>query len=345
MERIIECVPNFSEGRERETVERLVEAVEAVEGALVLGTHIDADHNRSVVTFVAPPERVVEAAVAVVARAAELIDLTRHAGQHPRMGATDVLPFVPVRGVSVEECVALARSAGERIWRELGIPVYFYESAATRPERRNLADVRRGGFELLREQIASVPERAPDVGEPRLHPTAGACIVGVRPLLVAYNVNLKTNDIGVARRIARRVRERDGGLLHLKALGFELASRNVVQVSMNLTSYEQTNLHHAFDAVKREAEREGVEVLGSEIVGLVPQAALDRAASHYLMIENYAPGLVLENRIADALRRKGERHADEEARDPSDEETHDRSGEEARERRRIPVMPDDAESR
>ncbi len=304
MERVVECVPNFSEGRDPAVVERLVEAVESVEGALVLGTHVDADHNRSVVTFVAPPRSVVEAAVRVVARAAELIDLSAHAGQHPRMGACDVLPFVPVRGVSVDECVMLAHEAGRRIWGELEIPVYFYESAALRPERRNLADVRRGGFELLREQIATVPERAPDVGEARVHPTAGACIVGVRPLLIAYNVTLKTGDLALAKRVARAVRERDGGLLHLKALGFELASRGVVQVSMNLTSYERTNLHQAFEAVRREAEREGVEVLASELVGLVPQAALYTAAAHFLRLENYTPDVVLENRIAAAVERK-----------------------------------------
>ena len=304
MERVVECVPNFSEGRDPAVVARLAEAVESVEGALVLGTHVDPDHNRSVVTFVAPPERVVEAAVRVVGRAAELIDLGRHAGQHPRMGACDVLPFVPVRGLTVEECVALAHEAGRRIWGELRIPVYFYESAATRPERRNLADVRRGGFELLREQIATVPERAPDVGEPRVHPTAGACIVGVRPLLIAYNVTLATRDLSAARLIARRVRERDGGLLHLKALGFELESRGVVQVSMNLTSYERTSLHHAFEAVRREAEALGVEVLASEVVGLVPQAALYAAAEYFLKLENYSPDIVLENRIAAALERK-----------------------------------------
>ncbi|HEX3558946.1 MAG TPA: glutamate formimidoyltransferase [Pyrinomonadaceae bacterium] len=304
MDRIVECVPNFSEGRKAGVVARLVEAVESVEGALVLGTHVDADHNRSVITFVAPPETVVEAALRVVERAAELIDLNAHAGQHPRMGACDVLPFVPVRGVSVEECVALAHAAGERVWCELGIPVYFYESAALRPERRNLADVRRGGFELLRDEIGNAPERAPDVGEARLHPTAGALIVGVRPLLIAYNVTLNTTDVGTARRIARAVRERDGGLPHLKALGFELESRGVVQVSMNLTSYEQTNLQQAFEAVRREAASLGVEVIASEVVGLVPQAALDRAAAHFLRLENYSPDIVLENRIAAALERR-----------------------------------------
>lgn len=306
MERIVECVPNFSEGRKAEVVVALVEALERVEGALVLGTHVDPDHNRSVITFVAPPEVIVEAAVRVVGRAAELIDLSAHAGQHPRMGACDVLPFVPVRGLSIEECVAFAREAGRRIWEELGVPVYFYESAATRPERRNLADVRRGGFELLKEEIATKPERAPDVGDLRVHPTAGACIVGVRSLLIAYNVTLNTRDLSVAKQIARRVRGRDGGLLHLKALGFELETRGVVQVSMNLTSYDVTNLHDAFEAVRREAATLGVEVIASEIVGLVPQAALDRAASHFLKLENYSPDLVLENRIAAALARKDE---------------------------------------
>jgi len=304
MERIVECVPNFSEGRDEKVVRSLVEAVEAVEGALVLGTHVDADHHRSVVTFVAPPEQAVEAAVRVTRRAAELIDLRAHAGEHPRLGACDVLPFVPLKGVGIGDCVQLAHEAGRRIWEELGIPVYFYESAALRPERRNLADVRRGGFELLREQIGTDPARAPDVGEPRVHPTAGATVVGVRPLLIAYNVTLKTADLALARRIARAVRERDGGLIHLKALGFELKTRGVVQVSMNLTSYERTNLHHAFEAVSREAERLGVEVLGSEVVGLVPQAALDRAAARFLRLENYSPDLVLENRIAAAVERK-----------------------------------------
>ena len=317
MDRIVECVPNFSEGRDAGVVAQIAAAAESVAGALVLGTHIDPDHNRSVVTFVAPPEAIVEAAVRVVARAAQLIDLRAHAGQHPRLGACDVLPLIPVRGLSVEECVALAHEAGRRIADELSIPVYFYESAALRPDRVNLADVRRGGFELLREQIGTVPERAPDVGEPRVHESAGACVVGVRPLLIAYNVNLKTNDLSIAKRIARAVRARDGGLLHLKALGFELASRGVVQVSMNLTSYERTNLHHAFEAVRREAERLGVEVLGSEIVGLVPQAALDRAAAHFLQLENYSPDLVLENRIAAALERKA-RGREAEVGDPRD---------------------------
>ncbi|MDQ1612644.1 MAG: glutamate formiminotransferase / formiminotetrahydrofolate cyclodeaminase [Pyrinomonadaceae bacterium] len=304
MERIVECVPNFSEGRRPEVVARLVEAVESVAGALVLDTHVDADHNRSVITFVGGVESIVEAAVRVAARAAELIDLRKHAGVHPRVGALDVLPFVPVRGVTLEECIRLAHAAGARIAREVGVPVYFYESAARRPDRVNLEDVRRGGFELLREEIETNPERAPDQGAPRIHETAGACVVGARSLLVAYNVNLDTTDVTVARRVARAVRGRDGGLRFLKALGFELRERGLTQVSMNLVRFEKTELHHAFEAVRREAARHGVRVVGSEIVGLIPQAALDRAADYFLQIENFTPDLILENRIATALAKR-----------------------------------------
>jgi glutamate formiminotransferase / formiminotetrahydrofolate cyclodeaminase len=312
VERIVECVPNFSEGREPRTIERLARAVESVRGAVVLDTHIDKDHNRSVITFVAEKDVVVEAALRAVGLAAELIDLRQHKGEHPRLGATDVLPFVPVAGVTMEECVALAHEAGERIAGELGIPVYFYERAALRPERVNLEDVRRGGFELLREEIEKIVTRAPDVGPARVHESAGATVVGARPFLIAYNINLQTDDLGVARRIARAVRGRDGGLRYLKALGFSLATRGIVQVSMNLVDYEKTSLHHAFEAVRREAERYGVALAGSEIVGLIPQAALDHAAEYYLQIENFAHGVVLENRIEAAVRAKGEEETVEE---------------------------------
>jgi glutamate formiminotransferase len=234
----------------------------------VLNRHIDPDHNRSVITFVAAPEVIVEAAMRAVARAAELIDLTKHQGVHPRIGATDVLPFVPVSGVSIDECITLAHTASRRIAQELSIPVYFYERAALRPERVRLENVRGGGFEQLRAEIALNPDRAPDVGEKKLHPTAGAIAVGARPFLIAFNVNLRTSDIAVARRIARAVRERNGGLPFVKALGFELQSRGVVQVSMNLTDYEQTSIARAFTAVQREAERQGVAIDGAEIVGL-----------------------------------------------------------------------------
>jgi len=307
VERLVECVPNFSEGRNAETIERLARAIEEIEGAVVLDTHMDADHNRSVITFVATIDVVVEAALRVVREAAELIDLRSHAGEHPRVGATDVLPFVPVRGVTIDDCVALAHLAGERIYRELGIPVYFYERAAQRPDRVNLEDVRRKGFEeLLREIADPAKNRAPDVGEARLHERAGAIVVGARPFLIAYNVNLQTDDIAVARKVARAVRGRDGGLRYLKALGFKLESRGIVQVSMNLVDYEKTELHQAFEAVKREALHYGVNVVGSEIVGLVPQNALDLSAQYYLQIENFSPGVVLENRIEAAFAGKGE---------------------------------------
>jgi glutamate formiminotransferase/formiminotetrahydrofolate cyclodeaminase len=307
MNRLVECVPNFSEGRRAEIIERLAQEIERVAGAVVLDIHLDADHNRSVITFVAEAEVVTEAAVRVVALAAELIDLRQHRGEHPRLGATDVLPFVPVRGVTMEDCVRLAHTAGERIARELGIPVYFYERAARRPDRVNLEDVRRKGFEQLRDEIEVIAARAPDVGQARLHESAGAVVVGARPFLVAYNINLRTDDLSIAKKIARSVRGRDGGLRYLKALGFELRTRGLVQVSMNLVDYEKTSLQHAFEAVRREAARYGVSVASSEIVGLLPQAALNRAAEYFLQIENFAPGVVLENRIEAAFAGKGER--------------------------------------
>ena len=223
----------------------------------MLNRHLDADHNRSVITFVAEPDQVVEAALRAVATAAELIDLREHGGEHPRIGATDVLPFIPVSGVTIDECVALAHTAGRRIWDELGIPVYFYERAALRPDRVRLEHVRGKGFEHLRTEIATNPDRAPDVGELKLHPSAGAIAVGARPFLIAFNINLRTSDIAIARRIARAVRERDGGLPFLKALGFELQSRGLVQVSMNLIDYEQTTIAQAFAAVHGEASRAG----------------------------------------------------------------------------------------
>jgi glutamate formiminotransferase len=292
---LVECVPNFSEGRKVATVARIAEAITSVPGVTVLNRHIDPDHNRSVITFVAAPELVVEAALRAVARAVELIDLTKHQGEHPRIGATDVLPFVPVSGVSIDDCVALARAAGRRIWEELSIPVYFYERAALRPDRTRLENVRGKGFENLRTEISANPDRAPDVGEKRIHPTAGAIAVGARPFLIAFNVTLQTNDLAIARRIARAVRERDGGLPFVKALGFELESRGLVQVSMNLIDYEQTTIAETFAAVQREAVRNGIVVAGAEIVGLLPRAALDRKAAYFPLIENFAENLVLEN--------------------------------------------------
>jgi glutamate formiminotransferase len=294
---VVECVPNFSEGRRVDTIHRLVAVIEGVETACVLDTHMDPDHNRSVITFVAAPERVVEAAVRAVALAVELIDMRQHAGQHPRLGATDVLPFVPVRNVTIDDCVMLAHQAGERIAQELSIPVFFYERAALKPERINLEDVRRGALELLREQIAIEPGRAPDVGPLRVHETAGAIAVGARPFLIAFNVNLRTSDLAIARQIARLVRARHGGLPFLKALGFELSTRGLVQVSMNLVNYGETGMRQAFEAVRREADKLGVEVANTEIVGLVPQNALDKDAEYFQKLENFTEDKILESRM------------------------------------------------
>ncbi len=295
--RLVECVPNFSEGRKTETVERLTNAIARIETACVLDTHMDPDHNRSVITFAAAPEMVVEAAFRAVALAAELIDMRTHQGVHPRLGATDVLPFVPVRGVTLEECVAIAHQAGERIARELSIPVYFYERAARSPDRANLEDVRRGALELLRDQIAFEPARAPDVGPLSVHETAGAIAVGARPFLIAFNINLRSQDLSIARQIARSVRARHGGLPFVKALGFELRTRGLVQVSMNLVNYAETGMRRAYDAVRNEAEKLGVEIESTELVGLVPEDALDKTAEYFEKFEDFSADKILEHRL------------------------------------------------
>jgi glutamate formiminotransferase/formiminotetrahydrofolate cyclodeaminase len=305
MRKIVECVPNFSEGRRAEVIDQIVAAIKSVPGVFLLDRESDPDHNRSVITFAGLPERVVEAAVRAAAKATELIDLNQHRGEHPRMGATDVIPFVPILGVTMEDCIQLARECGQRLWRELGIPVYLYERAATRPERENLANLRKGQFEGIRDEIATSPDRWPDFGEPRVHPTAGITAVGARPPLIAYNINLGTNNIDIANKIARAVRHQSGGLRYVKALGFELKDRGIVQVSMNMVNYEGTPLFRAFEMVKREAERYGVAVLGSEIVGLVPQAALNAVADFYLQLENFSEDQILERRLESAISEAG----------------------------------------
>ncbi len=294
---LIECVPNFSEGRKPETVRLIAESIATVESACVLDTHIDPDHNRSVITFVASPERVVAAGINAVRRASELIDMRAHQGEHPRLGACDVLPFVPVRGVTMNDCVRVAHEAGESIARELSIPVYYYEHAALRPERVNLEDVRRGALELLREQITSNPERAPDAGLAQVHDSAGAIAVGAREILIAFNVILRSSEIDIARQIARKIRARTGGLPFLKALGFRLHSRGMVQVSMNLVNYEVTGMSAAYDAVQREADLLGVEIESAEIVGLIPRNALNRESVYFNKLENFSESKILEHQI------------------------------------------------
>jgi glutamate formiminotransferase len=297
---VVECVPNFSEGRRREVVDSLIDVVRSISGTIFLDAHMDADHNRSVLTFAGAPDAVMEAAYRLVARAAELIDLNRHRGQHPRMGATDVLPFVPLEGVTLEDCADLARRVGRRIGDELGIPVFLYEAAASRPDRKNLADVRRGGFEALREQIGSDPARRPDFGPERIHATAGAIAVGARPVLVAFNVNLDTSDVAVARAIARSIRERDGGLKGVRALGFAVEGGRRAQVSMNLVDLEASPMQQVLARVRAEAAGRGVGIAACEVVGLVPEAALSGAAGHALELHGFRREQILELRLRQA---------------------------------------------
>jgi glutamate formiminotransferase / formiminotetrahydrofolate cyclodeaminase len=297
MNKIVECVPNFSEGRDEAKIGLIVNAIASVPEIFVLDYDIDPDHNRTVVTFTGEPHAVIEAAFRGAATALELIDLNHHKGAHPRIGALDVLPFVPIRGISMDECVLLARHAGERIAHELRVPVYLYEKAATRIDRIDLADVRRGEFELLRQEIGTNPDRKPDFGEPRIHLTGGAVAVGARSILIAYNINLATADLSIAKKIAKAVRGRDGGLKYVKALGMELKSSNQVQVSMNLVNYKATPIYRVYEMVKLEASRYGVAIAGSKIVGLVPQAALNSCIEFYLQFENFNEDLIFEHRL------------------------------------------------
>ena len=286
---IVECVPNFSEGRQPEVVDAIVAAATGAGAVKMLDREMDANHHRAVVTFAGPIREVERAAFAAVAAARERIDLNRHQGEHPRMGATDVLPFVPVRGASMEACVALARRVGRRIGEELAIPVFFYEEAATRPERRNLADVRAGEFEGLREKIGTDPARAPDFGPPHIHPTAGATAVGARFFLVAYNVNLASDDVKLAKAIAKKIRERDGGLKCVKALGFFLEDRKLAQVSMNLTNYQVTSIERVYAEIEGLARAAGVGILESELVGLAPRAALPDGVPARVKLAGFDP--------------------------------------------------------
>jgi glutamate formiminotransferase/formiminotetrahydrofolate cyclodeaminase len=293
---LVECVPNFSEGRRPEVIEAIADALRAHPTVRLLDVESDPDHNRSVYTLVAPPGDVVPAMFDAIRTAAERINLDEHRGEHPRIGATDVVPFVPLRGVAMEECVALARTLGRRVGEELGIPVYLYEAAATRPDRTNLADVRRGEYEGLKTEIETNPDRRPDFGPARLGP-AGATVIGARPFLIAYNVYLATDDVEIAKKIARAIRHSTGGLRHVKALG--LAVQGKAQVSMNLTDFRQTPIHAVVEMIRREAARYGVTISSSELIGMIPQQALLDAATWYLQLDNFDPNMVLENRLAE----------------------------------------------
>ncbi len=293
---LVECVPNFSEGRRPEIIQQIRDAIAAVEGVVVLDVSSDDSHNRTVITFVAPVERAVDAAFAGIAMARTLIDLTAHSGAHPRMGATDVVPFIPLEGSTMEQCIALARTLGERVGRELGIPVFLYERAATSPVRENLADIRRGEFEKIRSEIGGSPVRTPDFGPSHVHPTAGTVAIGARPFLVAYNVYLgDASNLGVAREVAKAVRGSSGGLHHVKAMGLEVDGQ--AQVSMNLVDIEKTPMFRAYDMVKMEAAAYGVTPTWSQLVGLVPERAIIDAAARYLQLRTFTPDQLLERQV------------------------------------------------
>ncbi len=298
MPALVECVPNFSEGRDRAKVDAILEAMK-MDRVYLLDREMDADHNRCVITLVGDPGNIAEAAIRGVGKAAELIDLTKHTGAHPRLGAADVIPFIPIEGVTLEDCVAIARRVGEEIWKRFKVPVYLYESAAQRPERQNLENVRRGQFEGIREEVKTNPARKPDFGDAALHPTAGATVVGARKFLVAYNVYLNTPDVEIAKKIGKAVRFSNGGLRYVKGMGVSV--RGLAQVSMNLTDTDQTPIARVFEYVKREAARYGVLPLSSEIVGLIPKKALEDAAEWFLQVENFDSSLILENRLAGVM--------------------------------------------
>lgn len=294
---LVECIANFSEARRPEVVEAICQAIQSVPGITLLDQHSDQDHNRTVLTFVGPPDEIVESAFRAIAKAGELINLDQHQGEHPRIGASDVVPFVPIQGVTMQECVALARRLGERVGRELEIPVYLYEEAATRPERTNLENIRRGQYEALKQEIATHPEREPDFGPRRVGP-AGATVIGARQPLIAFNVYLTTDDVQIADKVAKAVRHSSGGLRFVKGLGLLVEGR--AQVSMNLTNFRRTPLARVVELIRREAERYGVTVHHSELVGLIPQEALVEAARWYLQLDQFEPQQILEQRLAAA---------------------------------------------
>jgi glutamate formiminotransferase len=296
VQRLLECIPNFSEGRRKEVIDRIAGAVRSTEGARLLDVSSNPDHNRTVLTFVGPPEAIAEAAFAATSEAVKLINMEEQKGEHPRIGAMDVVPFVPISGTTMDEAVAIANEVGKRIAEELSVPVYLYSAAATTPTRKRLPDVRQGQYEGLKEAITR-PERKPDYGDPKMHPTAGATAVGARPPLIAFNVNLGTTNLQIAKNIAKGLRESSGGLMNVQALGVDLAEQGMVQVSMNLLDYTRTPIHRAYELVRIEAERHGVPVVGSEIVGLLPLDALIGAADFYLRLTDFKRGQVLEARL------------------------------------------------
>lgn len=296
MGKIIECVPNFSEGRDLDKIEKIVNPFRGKDGVKLLDYKRDEDHNRLVVTVVGEPQGVKKAILEAMSVAIELIDMTKHQGQHPRMGAIDVVPFIPIKNVSMTEAIELAREVAREASEKYGLPIFMYEKAATDPQRENLANIRKGEFEGMTEKI-KLPEWKPDYGQAAIHPTAGATVVGARMPLVAFNVNLNTNSMDIANKIAKNVRFLNGGLRYCKAIGIELKDRGIVQISMNMTDYTKTALYRAFELVRIEAARYGVSIVGSEIIGLLPMEALIDTAVYYLGIEDFSMEQILENRL------------------------------------------------
>lgn len=298
MARILQCVPNFSEGRDKEKIEKIVEEVREVEGVKLLDYSSDPTHNRSVVTFVGEPEKVIEAAFNACKVASEVIDMSTHEGEHPRMGAMDVCPLIPISEITMDEAVELSKKLAQRVGEELGISVYLYERSASAPTRENLAEVRRGQYEGMEEKLKS-EGWAPDFGPTELNKKSGVSAIGARPALVAYNINLNTPDVEIAKKIAKKMRAKGGGFTHCKAIGLLLEDKNMAQVSMNLVDYTKTSIYHVFEAVKREAQRYGVNVVNSEVIGLVPLAALADVAKWYLQIDDFEMDQILETRLHD----------------------------------------------
>lgn len=298
MAKLVECVPNFSEGRDKEIIEKIVDEVRKTEGVKLLDYCSDKDHNRSVVTLIGGPEEVKEAAFRLIKKASELIDMSKHSGAHPRMGATDVVPFIPIKDITTEECAQMAKELGKRVGEELNIPVYLYEDAASTPERQNLANVRKGQYEGFFEKIKQ-PEWKPDFGPCEMNVKSGATVIGARFPLIAYNVNLGTDNIEIANAIAKKIRHMSGGLRYAKAVGVMLTERNIAQVSINMVNYEKTAVYTIQEMVKMEAKRYGVPVVGAEVIGLVPMKALIDCAEYYLQIENFDINQVLESRLAE----------------------------------------------
>jgi glutamate formiminotransferase len=295
--KLVECVPNFSEGKDMKVVDAIVKEIEKVNNVSLLDRESDLDHNRSVITFIGEPSAVKKAAFLATAKATELIDMNKQKGEHPRIGATDVIPFVPISDVTMKECVKLSKELGKEIAEKLNIPIYLYAEAATRPDRIKLPDVRKGEYEGLKEEIKTNPDKKPDFGPNKLHPTAGATAIGARYPLIAFNVNLNTNNLKIAEDIAKKIRESNGGFKVVQAKGFDIKERGIVQVSMNLLNYEVTSMITVFNAIKEEAEKQGVKIVGSEIIGLVPMNALIDVADKYLRVENFKKDQILELRL------------------------------------------------